>query len=103
MDGFQVLEAVKGDARLAAVPVILLSSLSRTGLKVRGLELGADDYVVKPFDMAELLALIAEEQSESSAKMERLTEKLIRLTWGLFWLTIALAFVAAVQIYVMLK
>jgi DNA-binding response OmpR family regulator len=38
------------------VPVIFVSSLDRPNLKVKGLELGADDYVVKPFNRAELLA-----------------------------------------------
>jgi hypothetical protein len=46
---------------------------------------------------------ISIDQAESAAKMERQTEKIIRLTWGLFWLTLALAFVAAIQLYIMLK
>ena len=52
---------------------------------------------------AELQALISEDQSESAAKMERQTRVLVRLTWGLFWLTLVLTLVAAVQIYVVLK
>ena len=46
---------------------------------------------------------ISEEESKAAAKMERQTEKIVRLTWGLFWLTLALAFVAAIQLYIMLK
>jgi hypothetical protein len=53
--------------------------------------------------MAELLALIAQEQAESAAKMDCQTQTLIRLTWGLFWLTLALSFVAAVQVYLLLQ
>jgi hypothetical protein len=53
--------------------------------------------------MAELLVLLAEEQAKSAAAVERQTNKIIRLTWGLFWLTLALTFVAAVQLYVVLK
>jgi hypothetical protein len=46
---------------------------------------------------------IADDQSKSAEKMERQTDKIVRLTWGLFWLTLGLAFVAAVQLYIMLK
>jgi hypothetical protein len=54
-------------------------------------------------DLAEVMALVAEEQAQSADKVKDQTEKLINLTWGLFWLTLILAFVAAVQLYVMLK
>jgi hypothetical protein len=46
---------------------------------------------------------LAEDAAKSAAEMERQTDKIVRLTWGLFWLTLALAFVAAVQLYIMLK
>ncbi len=58
MDGFQVLEAMQADHRLRDTPVILLSALDRNNLKVKGLELGAMDYVVKPYDKVELLARV---------------------------------------------
>lgn len=45
---------------------------------------------------------ISRDQSESAKKMENQTNKIIRLTWGLFWLTLILTFVAAVQLYIML-
>ena len=53
--------------------------------------------------MARIHAIVAREQSEAAAKLEKQTSTLIRLTWGLFWLTLALTFVAAVQLYIMLK
>ena len=52
-DGAHVVERVRA---WSAVPIIVLSVRSREDEKVRLLELGADDYVVKPFGMAELLA-----------------------------------------------
>ena len=55
MDGFQALRLIR---QRWDVPVLFLSSLSRSNLKVKGLELGADDYIVKPFDRAELLARV---------------------------------------------
>jgi len=54
-EGFDVLAALREWSR---VPVIVLSVRSREEEKVRAFELGADDYVVKPFGMAELLARI---------------------------------------------
>ncbi|MEO8718530.1 MAG: winged helix-turn-helix domain-containing protein, partial [Burkholderiales bacterium] len=54
-EGFEVLGALREWSR---VPVIVLSVRSREDEKVRAFELGADDYVVKPFGMAELLARI---------------------------------------------
>lgn len=54
-EGFDVLERLREWLR---APVIVLSVRSREAEKVRALELGADDYVVKPFGMPELLARI---------------------------------------------
>jgi hypothetical protein len=54
-------------------------------------------------DLAELMALVAEEQAQSADKVKDQTEKLINLTWGLFWITLILAFVGAVQLCIMLK
>jgi two-component system KDP operon response regulator KdpE len=53
MDGADVVERLRG---WSGVPIIVLSVRSSEEEKVRLLELGADDYVVKPFGMAELLA-----------------------------------------------
>ena len=53
MDGAEVVERLRS---WSAVPIIVLSVRSSEDEKVRLLELGADDYVVKPFGMAELLA-----------------------------------------------
>jgi two-component system KDP operon response regulator KdpE len=54
-EGFEVLGALREWSR---VPVFILSVRGREGEKVRAFELGADDYVVKPFGMPELLARI---------------------------------------------
>jgi two-component system, OmpR family, KDP operon response regulator KdpE len=52
-DGFAVIKAIRAGA---LTPIIVLSARSDVEGKVKALELGADDYVTKPFDMAELLA-----------------------------------------------
>jgi len=55
MSGFQVLEQIR---RFSDVPVIILTVQNDELDKVRGLELGADDYIVKPFGRLELMARI---------------------------------------------
>ena len=55
MDGAEVIERIRS---WSSVPIIVLSVRSSEAEKVRLLELGADDYVVKPFGMAELLARV---------------------------------------------
>src|SRR5512145_2710916 len=54
-DGFDVLSALREWSR---IPVFILSVRNREGEKVRAFELGADDYVVKPFGMPEFLARV---------------------------------------------
>jgi two-component system, OmpR family, KDP operon response regulator KdpE len=54
MQGLDLLAAIR--ARDESVPIVVLSSRSDEGVKVRALDLGADDYLTKPFGMEELLA-----------------------------------------------
>ncbi|MBV7535082.1 response regulator transcription factor [Duganella sp. sic0402] len=56
LDGFEVVRRLR--AREASVPVLLLTARDAIEDRVRGLELGADDYLVKPFATAELVARI---------------------------------------------
>lgn len=55
MDGWQVCRSVR---QISAIPVIMLSAKDETFDKVLGLELGADDYITKPFDPKELIARV---------------------------------------------
>ena len=54
MNGFEVIEAIKS----REIPVIFLTALQDVTDKVKGLRLGAEDYIVKPFEIMELLARI---------------------------------------------
>ncbi len=58
MDGFEVCRALKSDRVTVDIPIIILSAKSQETDKVLGLELGADDYVTKPFSPRELVARI---------------------------------------------
>ena len=59
LDGFELLRAVRADARLRDIPVILLSARAGEESRVEGLSAGADDYLVKPFNRRELLARVS--------------------------------------------
>jgi len=56
MDGFRVLRTLRDDGH--AIPVLILTARGEEADKVRGLRLGADDYVTKPFGVLELLARV---------------------------------------------
>ena len=57
-DGLSVLGRLRADERTSLVPVIILTAKNTEFDRVEGLEAGADDYVVKPFGMMELIARI---------------------------------------------
>jgi PAS domain S-box-containing protein len=58
LDGLQLLAALRRDPRTAALPVLLLSARAGQEASIEGLQAGADDYLVKPFAAAELLARV---------------------------------------------
>jgi signal transduction histidine kinase len=57
-DGFDILQQIKADPRLEQIPILMVTGLREAQDKARGLQMGADDYVTKPFDAQELLARI---------------------------------------------
>jgi two-component system phosphate regulon response regulator PhoB len=57
-DGFGVFRELRRDARTAAIPVIMLTARAQTEDRIQGLEVGADDYLTKPFSPKELLLRI---------------------------------------------
>ena len=58
MDGYQVLKKVKEDDNLKHIPVIMLTAKGQERDVVKGFDLGSEDYIVKPFRPAELVARI---------------------------------------------
>ncbi|MCM8769865.1 MAG: response regulator transcription factor [Candidatus Omnitrophica bacterium] len=76
MDGLDVCRFLKNDPRWATIPVLMLTAKATETDKVVGLEVGADDYVIKPFSPLELVARV-------KALLRRATlstkEKIIRL------------------------
>ena len=58
LDGIEVAKRLKGDVLLSKTPILMLTALASVDQKVAGLEAGADDYLVKPFDLRELTARV---------------------------------------------
>ena len=58
MSGLELCQKIRSDRKLSGIPVILLTAKSEDTDKVLGLNLGADDYVTKPFNPVELLARV---------------------------------------------
>lgn len=54
IDGYEVARRVRSDRKTESIPIIFLTEKRDMGDRLRGLELGADDYVTKPFDIQEL-------------------------------------------------
>jgi len=85
MDGFQVLRTMKGDDRLRSLPVIVVSALEEMESVVRCIEMGAADYLAKPFDPVLLRARLKSSLAEKRlrdvveahvAEVEALAEQL---------------------------
>ena len=58
MDGFEVCSRLRADPQFAEIPILLVTSLDDRASRLRGIESGADDFVTKPFDRAELRARV---------------------------------------------
>lgn len=58
IDGLEILEKIRNDSRYEDIPVIMLTAKSSELDKIIGLDKGADDYIVKPFSVLELIARV---------------------------------------------
>ena len=72
-DGYEVCAELKGDNRMANVPIIFLSAKTQAEDKIKGLDLGGADYVTKPFDRGEVLARV-----KTQLKIAGLTKEVIK-------------------------
>jgi two-component system, OmpR family, alkaline phosphatase synthesis response regulator PhoP len=66
LDGLAICKAIRANEKTAAMPIIILSARAEETDRIRGLELGADDYLIKPFNPKELIARIAAVQRRSA-------------------------------------
>ena len=58
LDGFEITRTLRADERLAAIPILMLTARVEDTDKILGLELGADDYITKPFNPREIVARV---------------------------------------------
>jgi len=83
VDGFQALHTLRKKSR---IPVLMLTAKGERGERIQGLELGADDYLPKPFDPQELLArvraILRRAEPQSSSMLEVLEVGNLRLLPG---------------------
>ena len=89
VDGIEVAKRVKSDSTLPFIPIIMQTALDSTESKVEGLDAGADDYITKPINFAELEARVRsllriknlQEQVEGQKhELEQLNERLLRIS-----------------------
>jgi signal transduction histidine kinase/class 3 adenylate cyclase len=83
VDGYQLCRAIREDEKLKHIPIIFLTAKASDEMKLEGLEVGADDYIAKPFNARELLArsknLIALRQQEKEVKqLNRVLEQKLK-------------------------
>ncbi|WP_207515791.1 PAS domain-containing protein [Longitalea luteola] len=79
MDGIQLLKTIKNTQRTSTLPVILVSARAGEEAKIEGFDIGADDYLIKPFSAKELLARV---RSQISISQKR--DKALRDVYNLF-------------------
>jgi DNA-binding response OmpR family regulator len=77
IDGLEICRILKRDERTSSIPIIILTAKGSETDKVVGLELGADDYIVKPFSPRELLARVKAVLRRVETKLEK--PKLIKI------------------------
>ena len=78
-DGLEILRKIRSKSDTRRIPVILISAKSTELDKVRGLEIGADDYITKPFGVMELIARVKALLRRTEEERKAGKEKYIRL------------------------
>jgi signal transduction histidine kinase/DNA-binding response OmpR family regulator/ligand-binding sensor domain-containing protein len=76
MDGFELLKTLKEHDDYRHIPVIMLTAHQKSDVKLEALRIGVDDYMVKPFQEAELLARVTNLINNSNRRMEVILTKL---------------------------
>jgi DNA-binding response OmpR family regulator len=59
MDGFEVCQSIRKNPQFASIIIIMLTSVGEVEDKIKGIDIGANDYVVKPFGLSELFEVVA--------------------------------------------
>ncbi|MCW3806624.1 hybrid sensor histidine kinase/response regulator transcription factor [Plebeiibacterium marinum] len=81
VDGLELCQMLRNDIRTSHIPLILLTARTADEDKIKGLEIGADDYITKPFNM-ELLLLRVTKLIEKRVKMQKQFQKTVDIKPG---------------------
>ncbi|MCL2098977.1 MAG: response regulator transcription factor [Oscillospiraceae bacterium] len=87
-DGFTILSRLKADVLTAYIPVIIISAKEDEVSKVKGLNMGADDYITKPFGILELLARIKANLRKNKPDIEKIVYKDITIDFSKHQITV---------------
>src|SRR3989475_6197753 len=79
MDGYRTLAALRQDTATAPIPVILMTGQADTAGMRQGMELGADDYLSKPFTVPQLLAAVNARSEEHTSELQSQSNLVCRL------------------------
>src|SRR6266567_3236951 len=79
MDGYQLVRCLRGDARTAEIPLIILSAMTREEDQVTGLLSGVDEYLTKPFKPGALNAAIQRVLHRTPAERQRRMDYLVQI------------------------
>ncbi len=79
VDGFDICKQIRRNSRLKTTPIIFLTARNQESDRVRGLEIGGNDYVVKPFSVRELLMRVKVRLRENGSHGELLSMGAITL------------------------
>ncbi|QDZ40235.1 response regulator transcription factor [Euhalothece natronophila Z-M001] len=71
MDGYELVERIREDSRISWIPVIFLSAKGQPNDRVKGLNTGADVYLIKPFEPEELVAQVESSLRQANRFLER--------------------------------
>lgn len=82
MDGWQTLKAIRNNDKLKNIPIIMLTAVDNEQKQISGLKFGADDYIVKPFTIPNLLARIEALLRRSAWQSEKNKSQSIGLTFS---------------------
>lgn len=77
MSGFEMSRRLKQDSQTAGIPIIFLTAKDTENDKLRGFDLGADDYITKPFSVREVLARVKAVLNRSHAVYEKESDTLV--------------------------
>lgn len=77
MDGFEVCKAIKQDDKYANIPIIMLTARAEEVDRIVGLELGADDYIAKPFSPRELILRVKAILKRSVPQVKKTSEEIL--------------------------